>query len=54
VALRTGIGEDLVRYRTNVLAADGVGEPPYLSWLSRENYINRGNWSYQFGPVFSF
>ena len=54
IALRAGIGEDLVRYRTNVLAADGVGEPPYLSWLSRENYINRGNWSYQLGPVFSF
>jgi hypothetical protein len=54
VALRAGIGEDLVRYRTNVLAAEGVGEPPYLSWLSRENYVNRGNWSYQFGPVFSF
>ena len=54
VALRAGISEDLVRYRTNMLAADGVGEPPYLSWLSRENYINRGNWSYQVGPVFSF
>jgi hypothetical protein len=54
VALRAGVGEDLVRYRSNVMAADGVGVPPYLSWLSRENYINRGNWSYQLGPVFSF
>jgi hypothetical protein len=54
VALRAGIGEDLIRYRTNIVAAPGIGEPPYVSWLSRENYINRGNWSYQVGPVFSF
>ncbi len=54
VALRVGIGEDLVRYRTNMVAAPGIGDPPYVSWLSHENYITRGNWSYQLGPVFSF
>jgi hypothetical protein len=54
LALRAGIGEDLIRYRTNVVAAPGIGEPPYVSWLSHENFLNRGNWSYQFGPVFSF
>jgi hypothetical protein len=54
VALRAGIGEDLVRYRTNVVAVPGIGDPPYLSWVSHENFINRGNWSYQLGPVFSF
>ena len=54
LALRAGIGEDLIRYRTNVVAAPGIGEPPYVSWLSHENFINRGNWSYQMGPVFSF
>ncbi len=54
VALRAGIGEDLVCYRSNVVAAPGVGDQPYVSWLSRENYINRGNWSYQLRPVFPF
>ena len=54
LALRAGFGEDLIRYRTNVVAAPGVGEAPYVSWLSHENFVNRGNWSYQFGPVFSF
>lgn len=54
VALRAGIGENLVRYRSNKIDPPGIGEPPYLSWLSKENFINRGNWSYQVGPVFSF
>ncbi len=54
VAFRMGIGEDLVRYRSNFLNPPGLGEPPYLSWLAKENFINRGNWSYQVGPVFSF
>jgi hypothetical protein len=54
VAFRAGIGEDLVRYRSNHVDPPGIGEPPYVSWLSKENFINRGNWSYQVGPVFSF
>jgi hypothetical protein len=54
VAFRAGIGEDLVRYRSNQVNPPGTGEPPYVSWLSTENFINRGNWSYQAGPVFSF
>ena len=31
-----------------------IGKPPYLSWLSKEQYINRGNFTMQLGPVFSF
>ena len=54
LALRAGIGEDLLRYRTNRVTPPGVGAPPYVSFLSHENFINRGNWSYQVGPVFSF
>ena len=54
LALRAGIGEDLLRYRTNRVDPLGIGEPPYISFLSHENFINRGNWSYQLGPVFSF
>jgi hypothetical protein len=54
VGLRVGIGEDLVRYRTNQVDPPGVGRPPYYSWLSKENFINRGNWSYQLGPAFYF
>ncbi len=54
LSLRTGISENLVRYRTDKVNAPGIGAPPYLSWLSKENFINRGNYSYQLGPVFSF
>lgn len=52
--LRAGIGEDLVRYRTNQVDPPGIGNPPYQSWLSKENFLNRGNWSYQLGPAFYF
>jgi|GEM_PF-7123877 len=49
-ALRAGIGEDLVRYRTDEVVRPDIGRPPYQSWLSKQNFISRGNWSYQLGP----
>lgn len=54
LAIRTGIDENLVRYRTDKVNAPGIGQAPYLSWLSKENFINRGNYEVQIGPVFSF
>ena len=54
LAIRMSVDEDLVRYRTDKVDPDGIGAPPYLSWLSKQNFINRGNHSYQLGPVFSF
>jgi hypothetical protein len=54
LAFRAGMGESVVRYRQNQVNPPGIGEPPYVSWLSKQNFINRGNWSYQVGPVFSF
>lgn len=54
LALRAGIGEDLIRYRTNQVDPPGIGTPPYQSWLSKQNFLNRGGWSYQLGPAFSF
>lgn len=54
IALRAGVSEDLVHYRTDKVNAPGIGVPPYLSWLSKQNFINRGSVSYQLGPVFSF
>ncbi len=54
LAIRAGISEDIVRYRTDKVDPPGLGAPPYLSWLSKQNFINRGNHSFQLGPVFSF
>jgi hypothetical protein len=54
LGLRFGLDENIVRYRTNKEDAPGIGTPPYLSWLSKQNFINRGNYSVQVGPVFSF
>jgi hypothetical protein len=53
-ALRTTVGETLVRYRTDVEDPPGIGTVPYLSWLSHENFVNRGNWTIEAGPVFRF
>ncbi len=54
LAFRFGVDEAVVRYRTDKVDAPGIGTPPYLSWLSKKQFINRGNYSLQLGPVFSF
>ena len=54
LAIRVGVDEDLVRYRTDKVDPPGIGAAPYFSWLSKENFINRGNHSFHVGPVFSF
>jgi hypothetical protein len=48
-ALRSTLGNSLVRYRTAEEDPPGTGDPP--SWRTHENFINRGNWSFAFGPV---
>ncbi len=53
-ALRATLGDTLVRYRSDVVDPPGIGTPPYLSWLSHENFVNRGNWTFEAGPVFRF
>ncbi len=54
LALRGTLGETLVRYRTDVEDPPGIGTVPYLSWLSHENFVNKGNWTVEAGPVFRF
>jgi hypothetical protein len=54
LAIRFGVDDPIVRYRTDKVDAPGLGNPPYLSWLSKQQFINRGNVSLQVGPVFSF
>jgi hypothetical protein len=53
-SLRASMGENLIRYRTQYVDPPGDGKPPYESYLSRENFLNRNAWSFQVGPVFSF
>lgn len=53
-ALRCTLGETLVRYRSAAEDPPGIGHPPYLSWLSHQNFVNRGNWTFEAGPVFRF
>jgi hypothetical protein len=41
-------------YDTPCQVSAGIGKPPYLTFLSHEDFVNRGSWGLQFGPVFSF
>jgi hypothetical protein len=54
VALRSSLAVTIVRYRNAVETPPGIGNPPYLSWLSHDSYTNKSTWSYQMGPVFHF
>jgi hypothetical protein len=53
-AIRTSLGVIVVRYKTDVVDPPGVGQPPYLSWLSHENFTNHTTWVWQGGPVLRF
>ncbi|AXC14944.1 hypothetical protein ACPOL_5698 [Acidisarcina polymorpha] len=54
LAVRYSVEDTIVRYRNAVQDPPGVGKPPYLSWLSKDEYTNKSNWSCQAGPVFHF
>jgi hypothetical protein len=53
-AIRSSFGATIVRYRTPERDPEGVGTPPYLSFLSKENFTNHTTWTWQGGPVFHF
>jgi hypothetical protein len=53
LSMRFSIGDTIVR--TGTLDGQvGIGSPPYLSWLSKEQYANRSTWSSAVGPVLRF
>jgi hypothetical protein len=54
VGLRSSFGVVMVRYRNAAKTPPGIGEPPYLSWLSHDSYTTRSTWTYEMGPVFHF
>ena len=54
LALRGVFGNTAVRYRGPNLSAPTPGKPPYLNWLSRENFLTNENWAYQAGAVLRF
>lgn len=54
IALRGSLEQIVIRYKSDKRDPPGIGEPPRLSFLSHENYINQTNWGLRFGPVFRF
>ena len=54
IAFRSSFGATVIRYRTAVRDPDGIGKPPYLSFLSHENFANHTTWVWQGGPVIHF
>ncbi len=51
-----GIPYDLhfLNHNTACQVDAGRGTQPYLSFLSHKDFVSRGSWGVQFGPVFSF
>jgi hypothetical protein len=54
LAIRAVIGNTPVRYREPTPPGNGVGSPPYLSWLSHQSFLTNENWTYQTGAVLRF
>jgi hypothetical protein len=54
IALRSSFGVFIVRERNAVQTPRGIGDTPYLSWLSHDSYTNRSTWTCEMGPVFRF
>jgi hypothetical protein len=54
VGFRVAAEQMVIRYKSAVRDPDGIGSPPYLSFLSHDNYINSTNWGVRVGPVFQF
>jgi hypothetical protein len=53
-AIRSSFGATVVRYPSIVRDPPDVGQVPYLSWLSQDNYANHATLILQGGPVFHF
>jgi hypothetical protein len=53
-AVRMSVEQMLIRYKSTVRDPPGIGTPPWLSFLSHDNYINSTNWGTTVGPVFRF
>jgi hypothetical protein len=53
-AVRTTVQQMLIRYKSLDRDPPGIGQPPRLSFLSHDNYINSTNWGFQVGPVLRF
>jgi hypothetical protein len=54
LSMRFSIGDTIVRTSTPGVHEVGIGTPPYISWLSKEEYTNRSTWSSAVGPVLRF
>lgn len=54
LAFRVGVEQMLIRYKSPDRDPPGIGEPPRLSFLSHDNYINSTNWGMTVGPVLRF
>ncbi len=54
IAWRSSFGVNLVRYRNPLRTPPGIGNPPYLSFLSHDSYSNKATCTLEMGPLFHF
>ena len=52
--IRVTAEQMLIRYKSADRDPPGIGTPPWLSFLSHDNYVNSTNWGMRIGPVFRF
>ena len=54
IAIRSSVGDTIVRYKSPIEDPPGIGKLPWLSWLSHDEFTNKSNWVAQTGPVIRF
>jgi hypothetical protein len=54
LAFRASVEQVLIRYKSLDRDPPGIGTPPWLSFLSHDNYTNSTNWGVAVGPVIRF
>jgi hypothetical protein len=54
LSMRVSIADTIFRYSNADGKETGIGSPPYLSWLSKQDYKNESTWSSEIGPVLRF
>jgi hypothetical protein len=54
LAFRSSLQQMVIRYKSTERDPEGIGTPPWLSFMSHDNYINSTNWGVTLGPVLRF
>jgi hypothetical protein len=54
LAFRSTLQQMVIRYKSMERDPEGIGSPPWLYFMSHDNYVNSTNWGVTLGPVLRF